>query len=122
MRHRASLIEQPISPNCPVRALHSLTETHARALQRVLRGCSGQWSLERHESYDGNLLLVLLPEADDAAAPTLTINRDRTGLYLGVLRKEAYATHGSFGDIKGVIKAIRRLLSGEKPQEIPPVS
>jgi hypothetical protein len=112
MSFQPCLVRRDTAFSSPVRALYSLTEAQASALRLALPGFSGRWNLERQESYDGNLFLILLPEIDDAA-PTLAINRDGTGLHLGVLCKDAYAAHGSFNDIDEVIEAIQRLVSRE---------
>jgi hypothetical protein len=100
----------------PVRALHSLTEAHASAIAVALPTLSGRWSMEFQESYDGNLSLILMPETEDAAAPTLAINRDATGLHLDVVHRDMYAAQGHFGDIQGVIEAIKRLVGDETSQ------
>src|SRR4051812_14710178 len=116
MRFQPCPVRRDTALSSPIRALHSLTEAQAWALTLALPGFSGQWKLERQESYDGNLFLVLLPEIDDSG-PTLAIGRDGTGLHVGVLRQDAYAAHGAFGDIDEVIEAIQRLLSDQVPPE-----
>jgi len=120
MRFQPCLVRHDTAFSSPIRALHSLTEAQAWALTLALRRFSSRWEVERQESYDGNLCLVLLPEFDDSD-PTFAINRDGTGLHLGVLHEDAYRAHGAFDDVDEVIEAIQRILSdGGQPQRIAP--
>ncbi|MFT8246587.1 hypothetical protein [Roseomonas sp. BN140053] len=51
-----------------IRALHSLTENDAVSLSLGLRDLPGAWSVEQHEGYDGDLVVLLVQEwaADEA--------------------------------------------------------
>jgi hypothetical protein len=88
----------------------SRLEPHAQVLATALSGLPGAWTLERHASYDGAFLLVLIPETDDVF-PTFAIDGDRSGLHLSVLRDDAYSTVGKFATVEAIVEAIRRTIS-----------
>ena len=66
----------------PVRALHSLREPQVAEIVAGLGVISSEWSIERHESCDGHLILLLLHRSHDLA---ITVDRDRSGMIVSVM-------------------------------------
>jgi hypothetical protein len=120
MRFQPCFVHRDAAFTSPIRALHSLTEAQAWTLTRALEGLSGDWKVERQESYDGNLCLVLLPELNHSDL-TLAVNRDGAGLHLSVLHEDTYTAHGAFDEVAELVEAIQVILSDElQPQRIVP--
>jgi len=64
----------------PLRAMHSLREPHVALLTQTMAGFAGRWTLERHESYDGDLTVLLVPT--DPAERAFVISRSAEGFHL----------------------------------------
>jgi len=89
----------------------SLTPAQAEQLSAALPGFSGTWSLARQESYDGSLVLLVMPESEDL--PTFSIDTAEGGIGLAVLRDDVLHACGRFETIAGVIAALRELTEAE---------
>ena len=95
----------------PIRALRSLTPLQAAQIEAAL---PGGWMLDRHESYDGHLSLLIAPQAIDSAsqapcgeeAPTYLVDRDARGLNLTVLCDETPDSLGTFATVADLIRAL----------------
>ena len=89
----------------PIRALHSLYETQATSIVTGLGSLAGAWDIERHESCDGYLSLVLTHTACDSA---IIVGRDSAGIHVSLmLGDELHATperHTSTADVVTVLK------------------
>ena len=88
----------------PLRALHSLRETDVDALRQGFAENQEEWSFDRHESYDGDLTVMLTPA--DEAEPVLVVSRDEEGFHLAASRGDEYQPLGSFGSVTSVVSAM----------------
>ncbi len=72
----------PMNPDVvsPLRLMHSLREKHARVLVNALSQLPDIWSLERYESYDGDLSLMLTLEHQEDE--NLFVTRTADGFHL----------------------------------------
>ena len=95
------------------RTLSSLSEAQADALEAAVPTLAGDWSLERHESCEGNLFLLLMPVGGDDLAAHFTIDQDAAGLNLGVLRGDAFTPSGRYDSIETLITVLRHLAGRE---------
>ena len=66
----------------PVRALHSLTSAQASQIVAGLSSLAGTWDIERHESCDGQLSLLIAHATHDT---TLVVERDSTGITVSLM-------------------------------------
>ena len=91
----------------PVRALASLTPAQADQIVAGLFSLAQAWDIERHESCDGYLSLLLDNTACDA---TIIVDRDQAGIHVGLLLGDQFLTsqhrYATTGDAVGAIKAI----------------
>ena len=85
----------------PVRALHSLAPAQADQIVASLSSLAAIWGIERHESCDGRLSLVLMHDSEDT---TLLVDRDVSGIrvYL-MLGDTMHATPERHTSIAGVV-------------------
>lgn len=95
------------------RTLSSLSEAQADLLEAVLPSLAGSWCVERHESCEGNLLLLLMPVGGDDTTANLTVDQDAAGLNLGVLRGDEPSFQSRYDTMEALIPALRRLASLE---------
>jgi hypothetical protein len=105
----------------PVRALHSLREADVDALRQGFAESQEPWSLDRHESYDGDLSVMLTPPGD--AAATLVVSRDEDGFHLAASRGDEYQSLGSFGSVTSVVSAVsaqtKQIGAANHPSDLP---
>ena len=107
-------LTSPIDPSIVLfRTLSSLSEAQADLLDAALPSLAGSWCVERHESCEGNLLLLLMPVGGDDATANLTVDQDAAGLNLGVLRGDEPSFQGRYDTMEALIPALRRLASLE---------
>ena len=66
----------------PFRALHSLVPVQADQIVASLSSLATSWNIERHESCDGQLSLVLTHNSDDT---TLVVGRDVGGIHVHLM-------------------------------------
>ena len=95
------------------RTLSSLSEAQADLIEAALPSLAGRWCLERHESCEGNLLLVLMPVGGDDMTACFAVDRDAAGLNLGVLRGDQPIFQSRHDTMETLIPALRRLASLE---------
>lgn len=111
------MLAQPTSPTDPgtvlFRTLSSLLDAQADLVEAVLPSLAGSWCMERHESCEGNLLLLLMPVGGDGATANLTVDQDAVGLNLGVLRGDEPCFQSRYDTMEALIPALRRLASLE---------
>ena len=98
----------------PVRALNSLTSAQADQIIAGLSNLAHAWDIERHESCDGLLSLVLTHARHDT---TIIVDRDLAGIHVSLmlgdqihLSQQRYATNGN---AVAAIKAIAAAPVGE---------
>jgi hypothetical protein len=102
----------------PLRAPHSLRAADA-VVAELLLPCLGQgWSVARHEDYDGDLTLVLIPDGDDeagdeGAGASFALHRAAAGVHLAATRGDAYEPLGCFASTAAALAHVRRVLAGE---------
>lgn len=65
-----------------IRALHSLRETQATSIVTSLSSLVSTWDIERHESCDGHLSLVLTHTMYDT---TIIVGRDAEGIHVSLM-------------------------------------
>ena len=95
----------------PIRAIHSLRERHVAAIAAAAETLPGDWSIERHEDYEGGLSVLLIPTGDDEAGETFVIYRDGAGIHLGASRWSVYREVGRFGSIEAAMYKITEALA-----------
>ena len=95
------------------RTLSSLSEAQVSLLKAALSGLAGTWCLERHESCEGALSLLLMPADGDDEAAHFTVDQDGAGLNLGVLRSDELTSHGRYHSMEELLPALRQLISRE---------
>lgn len=95
------------------RTLSSLSEAQADLIESVLPSLAGSWCMGRHESCEGNLLLLLMPVGGDDTTANLTVDQDAAGLNLGVLRGDEPSLQSRYDTMEALILALRRLASLE---------
>jgi len=66
----------------PLRALGSLTSAQANQIVAGLSSLAGTWGIERHESCDGHLSLLVTHTAHDT---TLLVERDTRGIRISLV-------------------------------------
>ncbi len=98
-------IEIAADTTSPIRALHSLCETQATSIVTGLGSLAGTWAIERHESCDGHLSLVLTHTICDTA---IIVGRDAKGIHVSLmLGDELHTTperHTSTANVVIVLK------------------
>ncbi len=91
----------------PVRALHSLTPAHVDQIVAGLSSLTPVWSIERHESCDGQLSLLVGHAACDA---TILVDRDQAGINVSLMLGDRLHTsqyrYTTTSDTIGAIKTI----------------
>ncbi len=88
-----------------LRAMHSLREKHVRTLTEALSRLPGTWSLECHESYDGDLTLMLMPQHQERAS--LVVSREADGFHLIANQDDDYRKLGCFGAMDELVATMR---------------
>lgn len=90
-----------------IRALHSLRETQATSIVASLGSLAGTWDIERHESCDGHLILVLTHTMYDTA---IIVGRDAEGVYVSLmLSDELHTTPERHTRIVNVVTVLKDL-------------
>ena len=91
----------------------SLSEAQADLIEAALPSLAGRWCLERHESCEGNLLLMLMPAGVDDMTACFAVDQDAAGLSLGLLRGDKLTFQSRHDTMEALIPALRRLASLE---------
>ena len=99
------LMMPDLDARSPLRALHSLREKHVTVLARTMSQLPGSWSLECHESYDGDLTLMLMPQQQGRA--NLVVNRGSDGFHLIANQDDDYCELGCFGALDDLLATVR---------------
>ena len=98
----------------PIRALGSLTLAQADQIVAGLSSLAKTWDIERHESCDGHLSLLLAHAERDI---TIIVDRDSTGIRISIMvGDQIYASrqHNAItGDAVSAIKASAAAPVGE---------
>jgi len=100
----------------PLRLIHSLREADVATLSQALIGNSISWTLDRHEGYDGDLI-VLLTQAHGGDAD-LVISRSAAGFQLGATSGDAYRRIGVFSSLAGLLKCLPGSQSHEAASDL----
>lgn len=91
----------------PVRALNSLAPAQVDRIVAGLSGLAGTWGIERHESCDGYLSLLIAHADHDT---TIIVDRDPCGLRIGRMSGDELVTglhrYATTRDTVAAIKAI----------------
>lgn len=95
------------------RSLSSLSEAQVSAIEAALPSLAGTWSLERHESCEGSLSLLLMPADGDDGAAHFSVDQDAAGLNLGVLRGDALTPYGRYDSMEELLPTLRYLVGRE---------
>ena len=91
----------------PVRALHSLTPAQVDQIVAGLSGLAGTWSIERHESCDGHLSLLVGHVTCDA---TILVDSDHAGINVSLLLGDSLHTSAyRFATAADTVGAIRTM-------------
>ena len=110
MTIRSAQLEQ----SSPIRALHSLRDTHAETAEAAVASFGPRWSLERHESYDGHLILQLAPGEEGECV--FVLHGVAQGVHLALFSADSdYASLGRFETLQAALGFVQRLAAGEIP-------
>ena len=101
------LVSDPVSDAdldlpSPIRALHSLRGSAADAAQLAMALMGPEWSVLRHETYDGHLLLLL--HGPDGEA-WFSLHGAADGVHLGCLSEDRFAEMGAFETLSAAFAA-----------------
>ena len=99
------LLHRAYQPAIAIPALHSLTEAQAACIAAALSPLPPFWSLERHQSCDGHLSL-LLGAGDDV---TLVVDRDIDGIQISRMQGDDLYPGERYDRVEDVIAALRNL-------------
>ena len=88
----------------PIRGQYSLCETDVVAFQQGFAETQMPWSLDRHESYDGDLTVMLTPPGE--AEATLVMSRDAGGFHLAVSQGDEFQDLGIFDSISSIVSTL----------------
>jgi len=91
-------------PSIP--ALRSLREGHFLVAELEADKLVGEWSVEKHRDYDGDLSIVIFPQEEDAASATFCIHRDRMGIHLKACRCDRMETLGTFESVTDAMQCV----------------
>lgn len=107
MRTLTHTTESHCDTTSPIRALHSLCETQATSIVTGLGSLAGAWDIERHESCDGHLSLVLTHTICDTV---IIVGRDSAGIHASLmLGDELHATPERHTSTANVVTALKGL-------------
>lgn len=107
MRTPAHTTEIHGDTTSPICALHSLCETQATNIVTGLGSLAGAWDIERHESCDGHLSLMLTHTTCDT---TIIVGRDSAGIHVSpMFGDELHATPERHTSTANVIIALKDL-------------
>ena len=101
----------------PIRALNSLTSAQANQIVAGLSSLAQAWDIERHESCDGHLSLLVSHAASDT---TIIFDRDQIGMrvstMLGDVLQILSGRHDSTAGIVATLKQIagKNIASGQR--------
>ena len=91
----------------PLRALCSLTSAQAAQVVAGLSSLAGTWNIERHESCDGHLSLLVSHTACEA---TILVDRDHAGIHVSLVLADTIHTsehrHPTTGEAVFAIKTL----------------
>ncbi len=76
-----------------------------RSLVWDLSRSPGIWSLDRHESYDGDLSVMVTPPQGEEK---LVVSHEKDGFHLDANRDDTYRKLGCFSTMDALVVAIRR--------------
>jgi hypothetical protein len=89
----------------PLRSIHGLREADVAALTQAVAALDGSWSVERHEGYDGDLTVLIMPR--DESRETFVVSRNADGVSLATNVGDDYRTIGIFASIGDVMQVVR---------------
>ena len=92
----------------PIPALRSLREGHFLVAEMQADKLVGDWSIEKHRDYDGDLSIVILPQEDDAASAAFCIHRDRMGIHLKACRCDKMEKLGTFDSVTDAMQCVAK--------------
>ena len=91
----------------PIRALNSLTPTQADQIVAGLSSLAYGWDIERHESCNGVLSLVLVQAACDTA---LVVDHDHAGIHVSLLLNDKLiTTRHRYANVNDALHAIKTI-------------
>ena len=103
-----------------IRALHSLTESEVVSLSLGLRDLPGAWSVEQHEGYDGDLLVLLVQDWAADEALSFALHRSAAGLHLSAQHGDEHIGLGTFAALHEVMGVIRARVLAETAGQTAP--
>ena len=92
---------------CFIRPMHSLNRSDAQAVRAILEHLGCYWSIEQHDDYDGDLML-LISIHDEAS---FLLRRTSFGVELIDVAREGYLSVGTFCAPEEAILHLHRLKS-----------
>ncbi len=88
----------------PFLSAPSLTEVQITAIERAL---DTGWSVDRHESFDKNLTLLVSPPSSLDQDAAFYVEADNVGFILSVIQNDELEARGSFGSIEALVMAMK---------------
>ena len=91
----------------PVRALHSLTAAQTDQIVVGLSSLTPAWHIERHESCDGYLSLLVAHSTHDT---TIIVDRDSSGIHVSLLLSDqVHTSQHRFATLSDTVSAIKAM-------------
>ena len=72
---------------------------------------AGSWSVDQHDDYDGNVMIVAVHDETDQ---TFALSETVGGIELAELREDRMTCCGTFAGIEGALAALLRTASRER--------
>lgn len=100
----------------PLRAMGSLTSAQANQIVAGLSSLAGTWDIERHESCDGHLSLLVAHTAHDTS---LLVERDTHGIRLSlVLGDQVHPGTHRYASTSHAVSAIKGMAASPTIQDM----
>jgi hypothetical protein len=103
--------------------MHSLRNVHAESAEIAVTLLGPGWSVERHETYDGHLILQVMTDDDEDCA--FMLHGTAQGIRLGLFSTDSdYAILGNFDSIGNALQFAAQLIAGEamRPKAVAPAA
>jgi len=103
------------APSCysgsPIIGLYSLRQREADAAALAVCSYGPDWNIDQHQSYDGDLALLITPGGPRLATLTFVLHRTADGIQLAVATEESLHAIGLFKTVPDALRQLRRCAS-----------
>jgi hypothetical protein len=98
-----------------IRPLRSLTQQAFDAVREAIGGMPGNWTLERHDDYEGYLSILISPESE-ADVPSFLISGQVGLMEVAKFQGDELHTLGRFESLEATIAELVRALTLSLPK------